>query len=67
MGLSQAAEPVEPVQPVEMKIYQSNTFRKYFSWLLFDDEPWVQARQQLKNQQSYIPVSNVYLIFPSSS
>ena len=25
---------VEPVQPVQMKIYQNNTFRKDLSWLI---------------------------------
>ena len=45
-----------PVKPVQMNIYQSNTYRKDLSWLHFDDEPWVQGRQQVKNQQSYISV-----------
>ena len=33
---------VEPVEPVQMNIYQSNTYRKDFSWLNFDNEPRVQ-------------------------
>ena len=45
-----------PVKPVQMNIYQSNTYRKDLSWLHFDDEPWVQGRQQVKDQQSYISV-----------
>ena len=31
------------------KIYQSNTYRKDLSWLYFDNEPWVQERQQVKD------------------
>ena len=33
---------VEPVEPVQMNIYQSNTYRKDLSWLNFDNEPRVQ-------------------------
>ena len=43
---------VEPVQPVQMNIYQSNIYRKDLTWLNFDDEQRVQERQQVKNQQS---------------
>ena len=35
---------VEPVEPVQMNIYQSNTYRKDLSWLHLDDEPRVQER-----------------------
>ena len=45
-----------PVKRVQMNIYQSNTCRKDLSWLHFDNEPWVQGRQQVKDQQSYISV-----------
>ena len=58
---------MEPVEPAQMKIYQSNTYRKDFSWLHFDDEPRVQERQQVKNQQSCISVSVAYLAIPSSN
>ena len=34
---------VEPVEPVQMNIYQSNTYRKDLSRLHFDDEPRVQC------------------------
>ena len=34
----------EPVQLVQMNIYQSNTYRKDFSWLHFDHEERVQER-----------------------
>ena len=47
---------VEPVQPVQMNIYQSNIYRKDLTWLNFDDEQRVQERQQVKNQQSCISV-----------
>ena len=29
---------VEPVEPVQMNIYQNNTYRKDLSWLHFLDE-----------------------------
>ena len=45
-----------PVKPVQMNIYESNTYRKDLSWLQFDDEPWIQERQQVKDQQSSISV-----------
>ena len=41
---------VEPVEPVQMKIYQSNTYRKHLSSLHFNDEPMVQESQQLKGK-----------------
>ena len=41
---------MEPVQPVQMNIYQSNTYTKDLSWLYFDDKPRVQERQQVKGQ-----------------
>ena len=47
---------VEPVKPVQMNIYQSNTYRNDLSWLHFDDEPRVQERQQVKEQQSCMSV-----------
>ena len=47
---------MEPVEPVQMNINQSNTYRKDLSWLHFDDEPRVQERQQVKDQQSCISV-----------
>ena len=40
---------VEPVEPVQMNIYQSNTYRRDLSWLNFDDEPRVQEKQQVKD------------------
>ena len=39
---------------VQMNIYQSNTYRKDLSWLHFNNEPKVQERQQVKDQQSCI-------------
>ena len=35
---------VEPGEPVQMNIYQSNTYRKDSSWLYFDDDPMVSDR-----------------------
>ena len=58
---------VEPVEPVQMNIYQSNTYSKDLSWLHFDDVPRVQEKQQVKDQQSYISVSVAYPAIPSSN
>ena len=54
---------MEPVEPVQMNIYQSNIHRKDLSWIHFNDEPWVQERQQLKHQQSYISIFVAYKIY----
>ena len=40
---------VEPVEPVQMNIYQSNPYRKDLSWIHFNDEPRVQERQQVND------------------
>ena len=56
---------MEPVEPVQMNIYHSNTYRKDLSWLHFDNEPRVQERQQVKDQQSYISISVAYPAAPS--
>ena len=58
---------VEPVQLVKKDIYQSNTCIKDLSWLHFDDKPKVQERDQVKDQEYYIPVSVAYLLYTSSS
>ena len=58
---------MEPAEPVQMNIYQSNTYRKDVSWPHFDDEPRVQERQQMKDQQSYISIFAAYLTIPSGS
>ena len=58
---------VEPVEPAQISIYQSNTYRKDLGWLHFDNEPRVQERQQVKAKQSYISVFVVYLTNPGSS
>ena len=48
-----------------MNIYQSNIYRKDLSWENFD-MPWAQEMQQVKDQQSYIPVFVAYLIITSN-
>ena len=53
---------LEPVQPVQMNTYQSNTYRKVLSWLHFDDEPMVRERRKKKDLQSYI---SVFVGYPS--
>ena len=34
------------LKPIQMNIYQSNTYGKDLGWLLFVDEPRIQQRQQ---------------------
>ena len=58
---------VEPVQPIQMNFYQSNTYRKDLSRLHFNNEPRVQERQQVKDQQSCMFVFVAYPTIPSSS
>ena len=58
---------VEPVEPVLKNIYQSNTYRTDLSWPHFDDEPRVQEKQQVKDQQSCISVFVACLTNPSSN
>ena len=58
---------VEPVEPVLKNIYQSNTYRKDLSWPHFNDEPRVQEKQQVKDQQSCIFVFVACLTIPSSN
>ena len=59
--------PPTRIHPVQMNIYQSNTYKEDLRWPYFDDEPSVQERQQELDQQSYIPVSVAHLTYPSSS
>ena len=58
---------MEPVKPVQMNIYQSNTNRKDLSWIHFDDKPRLQERQNMKDQQSYVSISVAYLKISSTS
>ena len=58
---------MEPAEPVLKNIYRSNTYRKDLSWPHFDDEPRVQEKQQVKNQQSCISVFVACLTNPSSN
>ena len=58
---------MELVEPVQINIHQSDNYRKDFSWLHFDNEPRVQERQQVKDQQSYISIFVVYLTILSSN
>ena len=55
---------MEPVELVQMNIYQSNTYRRDLSWLHFNDEPRVHEMQQMKDQQSCISVFVAYLTIP---
>ena len=58
---------VEPAKPVQMNIYQSNTYGKDLSWLHFDNESRVQERQQVKDQQSCISAFGAFPTIPSSN
>ena len=58
---------VEPVEPVLKDIYQSNTYRKDFSWQYFDDDPRVQEKMQVKDKQSCLFVFVACLRFPNSN
>ena len=52
---------MEPVQPVQMNIYKSNTDRIDLGWLHFDEEPKVQEKQQVLDTCFY----SLYNIFKS--
>ena len=52
---------MELVEPVQINIYESSSYKKDFSWLNFHDEPRVQDRQQVKDHQSYISIFVAYL------
>ena len=58
---------MEPVEPVQTKIYQRNTYRKDLSWPHFDNERRVQERQHVKDQQSCISAFVGYPTIPSSN
>ena len=58
---------VESVEPVFKNIYQSNTYIEDLGWPHFDDEPKVQDKQQVKEQQSCIFVFVTCLTIPSSN
>ena len=58
---------MEPVEPVQIDIYQINTYRKDLSWLHFDNQLRVQEKQQVMEKQSNIPIFVGYPLFPSCS
>ena len=41
----------EPVQSIQMSIYESNTYREDLCWLHFEVDPRVQERQRMKDKQ----------------
>ena len=49
------------------QFYQSNTYRKDLSWPHFDNDPRVQEKQQVKDQQSCISAFVACLTNPSSN
>ena len=55
-------EEVEPVQAIQMNNYQSDSYRKDFSWLHFDDEPRVQETQRVKDQYTQFGAMPSFLI-----
>ena len=45
---------VEPAEPDQMNIYESNTYRKDLSWLHFNDEPYgrfIEIQSNLRRKQ----------------
>ena len=58
---------MEPDEPVPKNICQSNTYRKDLSWPHFDDEPMIQEKEQVKDQQPWISVFVACLTIPSSN
>ena len=52
---------VEPVEPLIKNIYQSNTYRKDLSQPQCDNEPRLQEKQYVKDQQSCIFVFVAHL------
>ena len=48
------------------QFYQNNTYRKDLSWPHFDDEPRIQEKQQVKDQQSCLSVFAACLTILSS-
>ena len=58
---------MEPVDLVLENIYQSRSYRKHLIWPRFNDEPRVQEKQQVKNQQSCIFVFVAYVAILSSN
>ena len=68
-GLSEITKKCQNIMTrivVQMNIYQSNNYRKDLSWLHVDDEPGVQEKEQVMDQQSAISVYVVYLTIPSN-
>ena len=57
---------MEAVDPVQMNIYQNNTYRKDLSWPYFDDKPRNQEREKVQNQQSCTFIFVAYPIIPTS-
>ena len=60
-------EDIEPVQPVQMSIYKSNTYKKDLSWLHFRVESKFQRRRkQMTDKQCFTPVSVGYQAYSNS-
>ena len=57
---------MEPVELDQQNIYQNNTYRKDLSRPHLDNEPRVQEKQQVKDQQSCIFIFVACLTIPSS-
>ena len=67
VDLPRKKKEVEPVDPVLKNIYQSYTYRKDLGLPHFDDEPRVQEKKQVNDQQSCIFVIVACLTIPSSN
>ena len=58
---------MKPVEQIPKNIYQINTYRKDLSWPHFDDEPKVEEKHQVKDQQLFIFVFVACLTISSSN
>ena len=61
--ISHRNKETEPAQPVQMNIYQSNTYRKDLSQLHFYDGPRIQERQQLLDHVNYLSQNATKIYF----
>ena len=62
--LSSKIKKMDLVEPVQMNIYESNSYRKDLSWLHFSNEPRVQEKVKVASE---VPAVLHYLTTPSNS
>ena len=59
-------EEKEPVQPVQMDIYQSSSYRKDLNWLHFDDEGFKRLNKRRTNTHKTTNICGKKKIFTAS-